>query len=209
MARLLCRRSTGRALAAEPAGDPFDRLDAVGAGAESGDPEIAFAARPEAGAGHAYHLGLREKPVEEVPGRDAGRRADPDIRSVPSAVHDESGSLQPLADDARVVHVLVDQRSNLLLALRGVDGGRRALHDIRRAVRLRGLPPEPELIEAHLVARRRAALSLARYDGVGHAQAGEAGVLREAARLDGHLPRPLDLIDRMQDLGIPDICLVG
>src|SRR5262249_61999687 len=99
--------------------------------------------------GLAHPRALREKPVEEVPLRELGRPADPDLRSVPSAVHGESGSLEPLTDDARVVHVLVDQRSNLLLALGGVDGCRRALHDVRWAVRLRGLPPEPELIEAH------------------------------------------------------------
>src|SRR5262249_28598903 len=179
-------------LPAEPRRDALDRLDAVGARAESGDPKVALPARPETRPGHAHYLGLGQQPVEEVPRRYAGRRADPDVRSVASTVHGEPGPSQAFADDARVVHVLVDQRSDLLLALRSVDGRRRPLDDVRRPIRLGRLSPEPELVEADLLSGRGPPLSLARDDGVGHAQASEACVLREAARLDGHFPCSLD-----------------
>src|SRR5689334_10949546 len=130
MARLLWRKARGRALSAEPGGDALDRLDTVGARAESGDTEVALAARSETGPGHAHHLSLGEQPVEEIPRRCAGRRADPDVGGVAPAVHREAGRLQALTKDAGVVHVLVDQRANLFLSLRGVHGGRGTLHDV-------------------------------------------------------------------------------
>src|SRR5712691_10629962 len=192
-------------LSAQAGRDALDRLGTLRAGAEGRDAEVALAARAEAGSGHADHLGFGEEAVEEIPRGHAGRRADPDVRRIAPAVHGETSRLQARADDAGVLHVVVDLGADLLLALRRVDGRGGALNDIRRTVRLRRLSAEPELVQAHATAIGRPPLRLARHDRVGHPQAGESGALREAAGFDG----PLDLVDRARDLGIPDVRLVG
>src|SRR5262249_38780002 len=114
-----------RAVEAGP--DARDRLLGVGPRAEGGEAEIALAAGTEAGAGRAQHLRLLEQAVEEVPRRHATGRAEPDVGRVAAAIHLEAGGAEAVGDDARVPHVAVDQRADLLLALRRVDGGRRLL----------------------------------------------------------------------------------
>src|SRR5258705_12035631 len=130
-------------LAVYPGSDPVARLGAVGVGAEGGNAEITFPDRPEAGSGHPHHVSLAQEPVEEVPRRYPRGGADPDVRGVAPTVDGETGAFQALPEDARVLHVVVDQRPDLLLALRGVDRGGRPLDHVRRTVRLGALPPEP------------------------------------------------------------------
>ena len=71
-----CVHSFMPGLSREARRDALDRLGALGRRAEGRDAEIALAARPESGPRHADHVGLGQEPVEEVPGRQARRRAD-------------------------------------------------------------------------------------------------------------------------------------
>src|SRR5213076_1907356 len=120
----------------EPGADALDGLFGLLARAERREAEVALAARTEAGARHAHHVGLGQQRVEEVPRRRPGRRAQPDVRRVATAVDRVTGGAQPLADDPRVRHVVIDQRAHLLLSLGGEHGGAGLLDEIRRALEL-------------------------------------------------------------------------
>src|SRR5262249_27169883 len=116
--------------------DAVDRLFGGGAGAEGREAEVALAARPEARARRPDGVGLVQELVEEIPRGETPWCLHPDVRSVAGAVHSEPGRLEPLADDPRVLHVVVDDRGHLLLALARIRRGRRALDHVRDAVEL-------------------------------------------------------------------------
>ena len=64
-------------------------------------------------------------------------------------------AVEPFADDPRIPQVVIREPARLLLALRGVHGGRGALHGVGDAVELRRLPAAPQLVERVGVARPR------------------------------------------------------
>src|SRR5207247_606300 len=96
--RAPCCGRPGSASALEAGLDARDGFFGGGAVAEAGEPEIALAAPPEAGAGGADHVRLVQQLVEEAPRVEAGRRLHPDVRRVATAVDREPRRLQPLAD---------------------------------------------------------------------------------------------------------------
>src|SRR5215510_1376984 len=144
--------------AREARADPLDGVLRLIAAAERGEPEVALAARPEADPRGSDDVGLGEQPVEEVPGAEARRRLDPDVRRVLAAIDLVAGRAEAVADDARVLHVEVDRRSDFLAPLVGVAGGGAALDDVGDAVELGGLPAEPERVEARGLAAGGASL---------------------------------------------------
>src|SRR5262245_60242534 len=159
--------------ALEARADPLDGFLRLVAAAERGEPEVALAARAEADARGSDDVGLGEQPIEEVPGAEAGRCLDPDVRGVLPAVDLIARRAEPVADDARVLHVKVDRCADFLAPLVGVAGGGAALDDVRDAVELGGLPPEPERMQAGRLAAGGTSLELFRHDGERAACAGE------------------------------------
>ena len=77
------------------------------------------------------------------------------------------------------------------------------------AVELRGLPAQPQPVQLHGLAPGRSPHDLLGHHRECAARAREAGRLREAPELDGHLARPLHLEDGVGNLGIADVRLVG
>src|SRR5688572_25588470 len=75
--------------------DPRDRLLDVRARVERGEAEVALAGRAEARTRSTDDLRLVQQRVEELPGRGAIARAQPDIRSVDAAEHREAGAAEP------------------------------------------------------------------------------------------------------------------
>src|SRR5438046_2537893 len=72
----------------------------------------------------------------------------------------------------------------------GRVGGRGgALDGVADPVELRALAPAPQRVQRHQLAARVARPQLLGDDGVGAADAGEAGGLGQAAELDGHAAR--------------------
>ena len=69
---------------------------------------------------------------------DAARGLEPDVGGVDAAVDGEAGFGEPFADDAGVLHVVVDDLLGLLPALVGVDRGGGLLHRVGGAVELGG-----------------------------------------------------------------------
>ena len=56
----------------------------------------------------------------------------PNVGRIHAAVDVEAGGLRAFAQDLRVAHVMLDQRADLLLALRSIKGLRAALRDSSR-----------------------------------------------------------------------------
>ena len=145
-----------------------------------------------------------EQAVEKGPGALPLRGAEPDIGRIRPAVDLQPGGGEPLADDARVGHVIADHRGDLLPALRRIGGLCRALDDIGRAVELGGLAAHPHVVEADAAAHERAG-----DDRPAAAGAGEAGGFGEAAELDGAGLRARYLIDAAGQAGVGDVRAVG
>src|SRR6056297_1461032 len=93
--------------------DEFDRFAYIVTIAEGGQTEVAFAARAEAAARSADHMALVEQLVEKVPAGHALGSLEPDVGSVDAAVAGDAGRGQAFADDAGVVHGVVDHALDL------------------------------------------------------------------------------------------------
>ena len=92
----------------------------------------------------------------------------------------------------------------------GLEHGQGGLLDrVADAVELGGVAAVPQRVQRHRLALVVAGRQLLGDDGAGQPGAGEAGGLREAAELDGHLARARDLVDAVHLTGLADEGLVG
>src|SRR6185369_13574534 len=123
---------------------PLHRLYHILAMAEGRQAEEPFAARAEAGAGGADHVAFVQQLVEEVPAGHAARGLEPDVGGIHPAVAGYAGCGEPFADDAGVLHVVVDDLLGLLPPLVAVDRSGGALDRVGGAVELGGGAAEPE-----------------------------------------------------------------
>ena len=133
--------------------DPLHRLDDLLLVAESAESEVTFTGRPEARTRGANHMALAEQFVEEVPAGQPTGSLQPDVGCVDAAEAGDAGGREPLADDAGVVHVVVDDRFGLPPTLRGVDRGGGLLHRVGGSVEFGGGATVPELVEAVFLTR--------------------------------------------------------
>ena len=120
----------------------------------------------------------------------------------------EARRRETLAEQARVLHVELDLRVGLREAGGRVRRRRTLLHDVRRAIELRGVASRPQRIERDSLALGIETGDAFRHDHERAAQAGEARALREAAQLQRDLLRPRDLVDRARQRRIRDVRLV-
>ena len=108
-----------------------------------------------------------------------------------------------------ILHVVVDGSLDLSLALWRVDGLGGTLADIAATVEFRTLATQPQLVERDALTLEGADGDLFRHDGIAAANAGEACRLRIRTELNGTLAGSTNLVDRMGDLRILDVGLIG
>ncbi len=169
---------------------------------EGGDADVAFAAFAEACAGGGDDLGFVEQGVEEGPG--VALDVDPHVGGVVAADAGVAEGFDALADDFGVLEVVVDLRGGLGVALGGVDGLCCALDGVGDAVELGRVAAIPHGVEGDFFAVFRVGDEVGRDDGEGAAHAGEAGLFREGAELDGDILCALNFVDGVGELGVAD-----
>src|SRR5690606_2430197 len=157
--------------------EAFDRFFDILAAVEGTETEIAFAGGAEPAAGGADQVPLLQQAVEEVPASHALGSLEPHVRGIDPAVDVDAAGLEPLADDAGVGEVEVDQLLHLVLAVGGVDRLGRPLDDVRGAIELGVLPPGPQRVQRLGGAVFGLAGDVLGDDRVAAARAGEARVL--------------------------------
>src|ERR1039457_453699 len=133
--------------------DAFHRLYDILPMPKRRQPEVPFAAVAKARAGRPDDVALGEELVEEVPAGHPARRLEPDVRGIYAAVAGDTHSGQTFADDAGVLHVVVDDLFGLLPPLVGVNRGGGLLHRVGGAVELGGGAAQPQFVEAVALAR--------------------------------------------------------
>ena len=108
--------------------------------------EVPFPARAKPHARRAHHAGLIKKFSEKRPGIQPFRRFKPNIRRVHAAERRQPRLFQGVQNHAGVLLVTGNHFPNLGLALRLKHRFRRALDDIRHAVKLGGLAAQPQRV---------------------------------------------------------------
>ena len=154
-------------------------------------------------------MGLLEQLVEEGPAVDVAGCLEPDVGRVDSTEDGDSDRLESFAEQPGIFEVEADQFADLLLPIGTVSGFGTALNGVRDAVELGAVSPVPQAVHLDPFARCRGAGQFVGDDRAGTADAGEAGILAEAAKLDSYLAGSVDLVDRMGDLWVGDVGLVG
>mmetsp|Transcript_40316 Transcript_40316/g.106810 ORF Transcript_40316/g.106810 Transcript_40316/m.106810 type:complete len:215 (+) Transcript_40316:41-685(+) len=137
----ICRRRCGtgdvvgglRRLRRHGLAKALARLNARLARGKGRQPQEALATGAEASAGDGDDLGLLENLREHVPRRLA-LEVHKDVRRIVATVHLEVDVEHRLLEHRRILHVVVDQDTNLLEALRIERGERALLHNVGRAV---------------------------------------------------------------------------
>ncbi len=177
--------------------------------AESGEAEVAFASRTEADTWGTDDVWTVEQVVEELPRGHTLRTTKPDVRCIDATIDLIAELGERLAHDLGVVHIVVDGRLDLLLAFWGIDGLCGAMLNVAGAIELGALTTIPERIESDALAILSDGCDLLRDDGIAAADAGEASGLRVAVELDSALLSTFDLVDRMRDVLLLNVSLVG
>ena len=115
--------------------------------AESGKTHIALATGTEADTWRTDNIRTVEQSLEERPGAHAIGRAHPDIRRILTTI-DLIAQFTQLGEHAvGIVHIVVDGLLDLLFALGSIDGLSSTLRDITRAIELRTLTAQPQLVQ--------------------------------------------------------------
>ena len=89
---------------------------------ESGQPDIAFSAWTETDTGGTDDLCVIEQFVEEFPGAHPVGCLYPQVGSILSTEHLQSGTSQSLFHQSGVLHIIINHCLHLFLALRGIHG---------------------------------------------------------------------------------------
>ena len=160
----------------------FQRVVSV---SESGETEKTLATGSEPHTGSPYYIDFVKQFVKEFPRRESVRCFQPDVRGVFAAIH-----------------VIIDRFPDLLFPFRAVDCFGSSLGDVARTVELRALTAVPHPVQRNPFACQGKGVQLFRNNRVTAAHTCETGCFGEAAELDRHLLRSLDLVDRVGDIGI-------
>ena len=147
--------------------------------------------------------------VKELPAGHAAGSLQPDIRSVHAAVDGEARFAQALAEDGGILQVEVDQGANLWPTRVAVHRFGSALDDVADAVELRRVTAVPQRVQFNRFAIGRLGLQPLGHDREGTARPREARCFTEAAELDRHVARAVDLVDRMRDRGVGDVRFIS
>ena len=103
-----------------------------------------------------------------------------------------------ITQDARVLHVEINERCDFALAVRGVEGFGAALHRVTHAVRACVPAPRPQRVQRDRFAGARVGLQRLRHHGVAAPNTRESARLRETPELDCAIARAVDLEDGLR-----------
>src|SRR6266487_482286 len=148
---------------------------------ESRDAKIAFALRAETAAWCDDHIQIVQHTIEHFPTRQAIRRFYPKVRRVHSAKYLHASLSRSFTQDFRVAHIVINERIDLLAALRGIKCLRAALHGITHAVCLCAPAPMPKLIKRQSLAVLRPGEKRLWHNRKAAAHSSETAVLRKTA----------------------------
>src|SRR5438874_12384561 len=104
---------------------------------------------------------------------------------------------------------MIDQGPHLAAALRCVNGFGASLHRIADTICLSAPATMPQGMQWELAAICGRRVQTFRHDGKTAPHAGETCVLRKAAELDCAFVRAWNFVDRMRDLRVADVGLIG
>src|SRR3989338_9325719 len=114
---------------------------------ECGNPHVSLAVLSEAGTRRRDDVRFSKKFAKKWPGRAPGGTGEPDVRRAGPAEEREARICEPFADDARILHIVVDLFMRLPIAFGRERGKPAFLRDVGRAVEHRRLASVPVLIE--------------------------------------------------------------
>ena len=196
-------------LFSQPFGDSLHSLLAVFVLTEGGKTDVAFARRTEAYTWGADYACAIEHFLEELPAWCIVRSLHPEIWSILATIYSQSEFLKFRSHKVGILHIVIDGCLYLFLPLWGVDGFGSTLADIAGSIKLGALTAVPDRIQCHFLTVQSLGFQFLWYDGVSTAYTGETGSLGITVEFDGHLSGSTNLLDRMRDFRVGDVCLVG
>jgi hypothetical protein len=144
---LFGQRKIGRAASSNLFRNPLQRFLDILSRIKCAKPNVTFAGGTKAAAWGADDIAFAQKLVEELPACLLIWGLDPDIGGVLAAETLEAGFGKTFADELRVGHVEVDERSDLFFSDIRIDRFGTTLNDVRDAVEFSRVATMPEIVE--------------------------------------------------------------
>ena len=178
-------------------------------GTEGGEADVALAAGAKADTRGTDHTSAIEQGFKERPRAHAVGGTHPNVRGILATVALITKTPQDFQHRLGILHVVVDSGLHLLFALRRVDSLGSTLTNIAAAVELGTLATQPQLVERYALALEGGHAHLLRYNGIAAANPRKACCLGIRAELNSTLSRTTNLVNRVRNLGVLDISLIG
>ena len=154
-------------------------------------------------------MSLVEHLLKELPAAHVIWRLHPDVWGIASAIYLKTEICKSVVHRAGIVHVVVYGCLDLLLTLGSIDSLGSTLTDVAGSVELGALTSIPEMIERNALAGEGGNSEFLGHYRISASDTSESGSLGEAVEFNCHLSCTLYLINRMRNVLVLDISLIG